>query len=532
MSLWWVIRLRVYGYVRLSRDEDKENYSSILQQKNIIMERAKELGYSVLAIYEDDNVSGYIFERPALNRLTEKIQQGEVDVLITKDSSRVGRHNAKTLLFFELLKERNIRLILATEGYDSYRDSDDILGIRTWYNEMYIKDISRKITENIRSKQKNEGLVVKSQYGYIKDPNNKHRLIIDDEAAEIVKKIFKLYINGLGYRKIAEKLNTLEIPTPSQYLKKKKGGKFKTSGKWSNVHVQRIINNDIYIGVLRCGKTMKKTIKGASYRVEEEKQIVHENHHPSIISKNEFKLAMEVNYRRNKRLIRGGNSGINLFSGFLYCNECGSYMIARKRKNNSIAYYCGQYHKYGKKACTTHFILQDNLKEALNKEIKSLLLGGNINQQNIISKIISLKKATSNLEERINKLCFNIDSKKIEIKNYIKLWARNQLKHDIYQELVREGYNDINIMEATLESLHEKKNNRQQIEDEMKDPMFLENKINSLEICRDDIEALIDRIMIKQTFATDSYIEATVHWSFKGSICYHNQVDVRLDRDQ
>ncbi|SCX88396.1 recombinase family protein [Alkaliphilus peptidifermentans] len=522
--------MKVYGYVRLSRDEDKENYSSILQQRNIIHERARELGYEIAEIYEDDNISGYSFDRPGLNRLIEEINQGEVAILIVKDSSRIGRHNAKTLLFFELLKENDVRLILATENYDSKIDNDDLLGLRTWYNEMYIKDISRKITENIRSKQKNGGLVIKSHFGYVKDANDKHKLLIDEEAAEIIRMIFARYIEGLGYRKISDELNLLKLPTPSQYLKKQRGGKFKTASKWSSVHVQRIITNDFYMGTLRCGKTRKKKIKGASYLVEEDKQIIYENHHPAIISKEDFLLSRQINERRNNRKIRGGKRGINLFSGFVYCNECGSYMIARKRKNHAIGYYCGEYHKHGRKACTTHYVSEENLKTIISTSIKQFILCNNLDVIQIKRKVKNIKKNSINIEKRIEKLYSSIDNKKDEAKNYIRLWAKNQLEDELYQEIIYETYADLNNMKAALERLLAKKDLHRS-EDTLDNTDFLDNFMNDFELQRDDIELLIEKIVVKQNDSTD-LLKIVIIWSFKDPMCISNQVDVKLDLDR
>lgn len=160
-------KLKAYGYCRLSRDEDRENYGSVDTQIQIINSICEENDFELIEMFIDDNVSGYKFEREALNELKEKIEEGLVDILIAKDLSRIGRHNAKTLLFLEYLEDYNVRLMVG--DYDSDKDTDDVIGIKTWYNEMYVKDISKKIIQNIRMKQKTNGLVVKETYGYLKD---------------------------------------------------------------------------------------------------------------------------------------------------------------------------------------------------------------------------------------------------------------------------------------------------------------------------------------------------------------------------
>lgn len=178
--------MNIYGYARLSRDEDNRTKESLEVQQSLIRSYAKENNLNLIKVFVDDNVSGYTFDREGLNKLKELIKEDKVDVLLAKDLSRIGRHNAKTLFFLEFLKEYNVRLVLINEDYDSKEDDDDIIGIKTWYNERYIKDISKKIKAHIKHKQKEEGLVIIPPFGYMKNENGK--VVIDPEAAPIVKK--------------------------------------------------------------------------------------------------------------------------------------------------------------------------------------------------------------------------------------------------------------------------------------------------------------------------------------------------------
>ena len=150
------------------------------------------------------------------------IENGKVDALIAKDLSRIGRHNAKVLLFIDYLDDKNVRLMLKTDNYDSESDDDTMLGIKAWYNEMYLKDLSKKITANIRQKQK-EGLVIVQHYGYMKDPADKNKLIIDEEVVGTIRLIFKMYLDGYGCNKISQYLNKHGYETPSVHKMKKFG---------------------------------------------------------------------------------------------------------------------------------------------------------------------------------------------------------------------------------------------------------------------------------------------------------------------
>lgn len=182
--------MRAYGYVRISRDEDGKR-ESIGTQKKVVCDYAKENNIELINVFEDNNISGYSFEREGLQQLMTLIEGKKVDILIAKDLSRIGRHNAKTLLFLDYLDDNGVRLVLLNDNYDSKTDDDTTIGIKTWYNEMYLKDLSRKIKTNMRQKQK-EGLVIVPHYGYMKDPINPKKIVIDYEVSETVKLIFKL----------------------------------------------------------------------------------------------------------------------------------------------------------------------------------------------------------------------------------------------------------------------------------------------------------------------------------------------------
>ncbi len=492
--------MRIYGYARISRDEDKKNYDSIVMQKMIIQQQAAKLNHPVIEIFEDDNVSGYTFERPGLSALKRKIENGEVDVLIAKDLSRIGRHNARTLLFLEYLEEHHVRLILPMKRYDSFEDKDDMLGIETWLNERYVKETSQKIRDAIRMKQKTNGLVVKNIFGYEKDRHNKHRLIIDENAAYIVRKIFELYIGGKGYRKIAEQLNREKILTPSQYMQAKFGGNFRVAEKWNAVHVARIIANDVYTGVLRCRKTEKQKIKGKSVLVDSSRQFVHENHHPAIISKKDFELAQMIAQKRRERKIRAGRKGMNLYSGYLFCGDCKSYMIAKKRANGTVGYYCGTYHQHGSSACSTHYITEQKITDILFENLKYMMRCPQIDWTEIdksISTHFTSKQRYDLFSYR--KLKEEIDAKRKEVKNYLRRQIQDQEKFEFFQELACEAQRELELLMQRLGEMEQyQKLKKKYKQMEVKGLDELERLIAEKDLTREDIEILLDKIYIHQ----------------------------------
>ncbi|RCX16534.1 DNA invertase Pin-like site-specific DNA recombinase [Anaerobacterium chartisolvens] len=364
--------LKAIAYVRLSRDEDRKNYASLMNQRAVINTYAQKNSIKILRVYEDDNVSGYTFDRPGLNELKSCLASSDIDIIIAKDLSRIGRHNALTLLFLEDVRAAGKRIVLTDEmsgGYDSSKDDDDIIGIKTWYNERYVKDISRKIISTLREKQQRGELLIRPQFGYSID-RARNCLVPDEEKARIVREIFVLYTEGNGYRRIAECLNEKGCITPSEAIAEScgsRGREYKNiiSHAWSPTHVSRILKDDVYIGSLRQGKTKKPLIKARSVRVSANEHMLFENRHEPIITKEDFYFVQDMMKRRDKVKYRGtGKAGAregNIFSGLLFCAECGAYMVAHTLKTGEKSYVCGTYHRRGAKHCSSHRIKERQL---------------------------------------------------------------------------------------------------------------------------------------------------------------------------
>jgi len=206
------------GYVRLSRDDNKRNYSSIENQKLIIQKYAEENNMIVRHIYEDDGISGYSFNRPQFQNMMANL--GSIDVIVAKDLSRIGRHNAKVLLFLEEMEEQGKRVILIDDNYDSLYSDDDIIGIKTWDNERHVKNTSRKVKRIKKMEQENGTLKCVPPFGYTRHPLNKQMVLIDEEAAAVVRRIFQSVLAGETIASIAKELRTEKIPIPSEHWKR------------------------------------------------------------------------------------------------------------------------------------------------------------------------------------------------------------------------------------------------------------------------------------------------------------------------
>lgn len=276
---------------------------------------------------------GYISndERPAFSRMLQDIRAGKVDIILAKDLSRIGRKGSRTLTFIDELKERNVNLILTKDTFGDFNlleGDDDLLGLSTWFNERYVKEVSKKVKIGMH-KQLEKGVLLQGpKFGYRKTAK-KGELIVDETVRETIKTIFDLYEQGLGMLKICKKLNSeYHFLTPSQVIErdlKQKGKAYKKPVKklWDMYMIKRILKDEIYIGTLITHKTERYDIHKEGRKVKKENQYKFENHHEAIISKEQFERVQEL---MKKRI---GNSSMYtkkqrdyIFGGFLKCAEC------------------------------------------------------------------------------------------------------------------------------------------------------------------------------------------------------------------
>ena len=291
------IDYKVGIYIRLSKeDEEKEKYSeseSIQNQRVLLMQYIKENKLNFVSEYVDDGVSGTSFDRPGFNKMIEDIENGKINMVITKDLSRLGRDYVQTGLYTETyFPEHNVRYSAILDNIDTGLDSanNDIAPFKSILNEMYAKDTSKKINSVLQSKRQQGEYLGTAPYGYKKDPDNKYHLIIDEEAAEVVRTIFRKFLEGMGTMQIADYLSEQKIPIPSDYNKRNRGNKTITYGLWAQSTVRFILSNEIYTGTVVQGKRKKVSFKSKKFvDVPEENWIRKEDMHEAIISKDDFK---------------------------------------------------------------------------------------------------------------------------------------------------------------------------------------------------------------------------------------------------
>ncbi len=475
----------IAGYVRLSRDDDGKKYVSIENQKLLIMESARRQGMKIDRWYEDDGVSGYTMERPGFMRLKADLEY-DVDTIIAKDLSRIGRHNAKVLLFLDEIREWGKRLILVDDGYDTWKEEDDIIGIKTWYNERYVKDTSRKIRSVLGARQQEGTLICSVPFGYERDITDKTKVIVVPEEAEVIRQIFHWYENGLGFRRIAGKLQQNHVMTPSAFLYGRTNRKGKPPAEfWNDKMVGSILKNDYYAGVLRQHKRVRTKINGTDHRVAKENQIIFENHHEAIISKKQFAAIQEILREREKKKTTGITSRSQaLFAGFLYCKDCGGRLTPIHRKNSTdTCYICSTYNTKGKKYCScSHRVKESRLKDLVMQLLEKW---GEVHgaQQEYDRKTEELLDEYNRLKEK----------RKLLIENHLKELleagseGEGQLIKEVYWKLKKEINEKIYIVEQKIDRMKPTKNTLSKI-------YYKVNQGKSIE--REYLEEILERIEV------------------------------------
>ena len=359
--------MRVWLYARLSNDDDRE-MNSLLNQREICQAFAEQHGYTIVGQSYDDNASGMNFNRRGLDKLTAAVDADMIDAVIVKDLSRLGRHKTQTALFIDYLRERQVRVISATEGVDTFRDEDDlIIGVRGLMNDYYAKDIGKKIRAGYRQKQK-DGIVITPPFGYWKDKNT-GQIKVDTEAAVTVQLSYSLYLQGCGQKEIARRLNTAGRKTPAQLRAERCGREVRQTHKtrdgqflWTYASVKNILVEEAYTGVLNNHR--REYNNGKAKHIDKTDWYRHEDFFPVIIGKQEW-VQVQALLKRQARPANG-NQAKHRYAGLLTCWECGNTFIPMIRCWNGksrVEYVCRGYHRNGKSYCSSHRIHEETLDE-------------------------------------------------------------------------------------------------------------------------------------------------------------------------
>lgn len=504
----------------LKKDKGKDESNSIANQHLIIKSYAEHNNLTIIERYIDDGFSGGNFDRPEFQRMINDIEKGKINCIITKDLSRLGRELYKTGTYIEqYFLEKGIRYIAINDGYDS-DVGDSMLGLRLGVNDLYLRDTSKKVKRSLRAKQeKGDYIGSFPAYGYMKDPNDRHHLIIDPETAPIVKYMGECILAGKGSSIIAEDLTSKGIPIPSVYKNEPRAKKIVVNdgkGIWRPQTILNILRSEMYIGNMVQNTYNKMSYTSKKIRsVDKSNWIIVENTHEGIFDKDTFnRIQLELD---KKKKYVAKNEEKFLFQGLLKCKECGhSISILKKKckKENSKYTECNYHTKTTKyKLCSSHRVnysyLESDLLEYFKQMSKEFL------EQYETGNLIKVCEEYINCEEtKINE----------EIKKLSSEIAKNEtIKNKIYGDrlddiITVEEYKELSIKYKTiLEQLNAEKkllhNKLKELKNTASKASYekcknLVNQYLSLEQpSRELINQMIDKIEIDKNKKIDVYFK-------------------------
>ena len=517
---------KVAIYLRLSKEDDdlscssgaKSESNSISNQRKLIYDFMKS--HPELELYDeykDDGKSGSNFDRAEFQRMMKDIEAGKVNCVIVKDQSRFGRDYIDVGKYKEkIFPKLGVRFITINEGYDSLSatSSDDLaFTINSFVYDFYIRDISTKIRTNLTAKKQNgeyAGAFV--AYGYVKDSDDKSKLVVDPFAADVVRDIFRWKIEGLSPQNIAVRLNELGIPSPAEY-KRLSGSNYKTSFQtsskaiWSHVSVRRILKNEIYLGVMIQGKRTTPNYKTKTVVTKAESEWLRvEGTHEAIISARDFELVQEL--LRDDTHCRAGDVTVPVYAGRIYCGDCGAAAV---RKTVSYAgrhyvYYVCNANKHDKTVCSRHSIREDVLDQVIYQTVR--------HQIDLLLDVDKALRQFENLSWEKHKLkqldaSIEIQEEVVRKNNTLRLGIYEDLRAGLldrseYESLKKELAERIDEATAAIEKLNKEK--REILDGVSKQQSWVEQfrqYENVTELTRPMVIHLIERINIFE----DSHIE-------------------------
>ena len=377
-------------YCRLSVEDTKDEKkngkedlsNSIQNQKAMLLQYARDHRFPHPTFFIDDGYSGVTYDRPGFQKMLDEIEAGHVGAVITKDLSRLGRNSALTGLYINYTFPQNdVRYIAINDHFDSINPNStdsDIAGIKNWFNEFFAKDTSRKIRAVQKAKgERGERLTVHVPYGYMKNPENPKEWIIDEEAAQVVKKIFTLCMNGRGPSQIADQLEKDKILTPTAY-KNKQGVKTphtepENPYRWHESTIVNILERKEYIGATVNFKTYTNSIWDKKQRENpEENRVIFYNTHPAIIEQEVFDKVQEIRQQRHRRTATGKSSP---FSGLVFCADCKQklYYSTTKYFEKRQDFFTCSTHRANKDKCSGHYIRAVVLEDLVWNHMKEVI---------------------------------------------------------------------------------------------------------------------------------------------------------------
>ena len=515
---------RVGLYIRLSREDgDKEESSSVTNQREILKRYVSEQqNFFIVKEYVDDGWTGTNFDRPKFKEMIADIEAGIIDTVITKDLSRLGRERLGVGHYTEIyFPEHNVRYIALLDNIDTYMDAgmNDMAPFKGVINDMYVRDISKKIRSSlIERKKAGNFLGVTAPYGYQKDPNNKFHLVINEKEAEVVKRVFRLYLEGNGLTKIAQILTKDGVPVPGESRNIGKTRKTALYSSWKQTTIRRLLDNRVYLGELVQFKRRKINYKSKRrITVPEEERYICKGTHEAIIDEEDFNTVQNI-LKKNKSF--KGTKHDYLFKGLLYCAECGArlnitYSNYALKKYGEYRYttICYSYSRLYSDICTRHSNSIPELEEVLIKHIKEIC--SRYINENLQDELISMAKKQRQLElkqisneKRLETLEQKIADIGLYIKNLYMDKVKGVVSENDYISLVSDFTKDRdNLIKEKEELITIINNQKPQIDETAKIEKLAKEFIALEKPTKQLLNELIEKITISENKEINIYFK-------------------------
>lgn len=502
-------------YLRLSKEDEYSGQSeSITNQRDFVTSYVLEQGWNIYDVYIDDGFSGLNFDRPSFKKMIRDIEDKKINLVITKDLSRLGRDYIDTGYYLErYFPQHNIRYIALTDGIDTFSKSsnNDMSPFKSVINDMYAKDISNKIRAVMDTKRKNGQFIGSfAPFGYIKDPNNKNHFLIDCEASQVVKRIFDLYIKGNSMHSIVKLLNSENVDCPSKY--KSKHSTYKNAMVknylWTQETVKRILTNPTYKGDMAQGRQYKINYKVKKFKkIPKENWIVASDTHEPIIDPKDFDYVQELLSRRTTSYTMPERAN-HLLNGLMFCKDCGAKMTYRRNCSGKMIIMCMNYSRYGKDSCTSHRLNEKLVEDYVIGELKKIA-------DYVITDAFckDIKIIVTDNTDIIEKDLQQAEKKLEEIKSIIKSLYIDKLKGILDEEIflsISKEYNDEKEkLSNKIIHLIKQKNDLENSKREIDYISILKSTLNFENINKQVIGQLINRIEIS------NQKEIFIYYNFK-----------------
>ena len=396
-------------YERLSRDDNLEGESySIGNQKKLLAKVAKEKGYTNLVHFLDDGISGVTMDRPGFVEMICQLEQGKAAAVFVKDLSRLGRNYIEVgRLTEEFFPNHDIRLVAVSDNIDTAEGENELAPIRNLFNEWYARDISKKRRISNKIKGNAGEPMGQPPYGYIKDPNDPKHWIVDDEAAQVVRRVYSMTLEGFGTEQIAAQLEKDDVLTPRAYwltkgIKRPGKGKQQPPTKWNNSTITKILSLQEYCGDILNFKTYSKSYKNKK-RIDNDREnwVVFQDVHEAIIERTVYEQVQQKRGKIRKR--RTNNGEHNMFSGLLVCADCGSNLHFHFNQGNpEIKYFNCSNYKGNRGTCTsTHYVRVDFLEEVVLGEIRRLTKFASLYEDEFVKAVIGHSQQAEQTDRKL-----------------------------------------------------------------------------------------------------------------------------------